>query len=66
MPEMLAICRAKAEKLGLSPTLYQQNMESLDLPRTYRTILAPSSALQRLTSSFSWKKSNVLHEHRSE
>ena len=48
-PEMLAICRAKANKMGLSPTLYQQRMETLDLPRTYRTILAPSSALQLVT-----------------
>ena len=48
-PEMLAICRAKAEKMGLSPRLYQQRMEMLDLPRTYRTILVPSSSLQELT-----------------
>jgi ubiquinone/menaquinone biosynthesis C-methylase UbiE len=48
-PEMLAICRAKAKTMGLSPTLYQQRMETLDLPRTYRTILAPSSTLQMLT-----------------
>jgi len=38
-PEMLAICRDKSQKLGLSPNLYQQTMETLDLPRTYRTIL---------------------------
>ena len=48
-PEMLEICQAKAKKMGLSPTLYQQRMEMLDLPRTYRTILAPSSALQLVT-----------------
>ena len=48
-PEMLAICQAKAKKMGLSPTLYQQRMETVDLPRTYRTILAPSSALQLVT-----------------
>ena len=48
---MLAICRAKAKKMGLSPTLYQQRMETLDLPRSYRTILAPSSALQLVTDS---------------
>ena len=47
--EMIAICRAKAEKLNLSPNLYQQNMEALDLPRTYRTILGPSSVFQLLT-----------------
>jgi ubiquinone/menaquinone biosynthesis C-methylase UbiE len=45
-PEMLEICRAKAERMGLSATLYRQDMEALDLPRSYRTILAPSSALQ--------------------
>jgi ubiquinone/menaquinone biosynthesis C-methylase UbiE len=48
-PEMLAICRAKADKMNLSPNLYEQSMETLDLPRTYRTIVAPSSALQLLT-----------------
>jgi ubiquinone/menaquinone biosynthesis C-methylase UbiE len=45
-PEMIAICRAKAEKLNLSPALYQQHMETLDLPRRYRTILGPSSVFQ--------------------
>jgi ubiquinone/menaquinone biosynthesis C-methylase UbiE len=45
-PELLAICQTKAQAMGLSPTLYQQHMEKLDLPRRYRTILAPSSVLQ--------------------
>jgi ubiquinone/menaquinone biosynthesis C-methylase UbiE len=58
-PEMLAICRAKATKLGLSPTLYQQQMETVELPRTYRTILAPSSALQLVTELEAAK--NTLH-----
>jgi ubiquinone/menaquinone biosynthesis C-methylase UbiE len=48
-PEMLAICRTKAEKMSLSPTLYQRDMETLDLPRTYRTILGPSSVMQLIT-----------------
>ncbi len=48
-PEMIDICRAKAEKLNLSPNLYQQNMETLELPRKYRTILGPSSVLQLIT-----------------
>jgi ubiquinone/menaquinone biosynthesis C-methylase UbiE len=33
-PEMIAICRAKAEKLNISPNLYQQKMETLDLRRS--------------------------------
>ncbi len=45
-PEMLALCRQKAETLGMTPRLYEQSMETLALPRTYRTILIPSSSLQ--------------------
>lgn len=45
-PEMLALCRQKAEQLGLQPALYEQTMEMLDLPRTYRAILVPSSSFQ--------------------
>jgi ubiquinone/menaquinone biosynthesis C-methylase UbiE len=48
-PEMLEICNTKAKKIGLSPVLYQQRMEVLDLPRTYRTIFATSCAVQMLT-----------------
>ena len=48
-PEMLAICREKAQNRGLSPNLYQQAMESLALPRRYRTILVPSSTFQLVT-----------------
>ncbi len=48
-PEMLAVCRDKAQKRGLSPNLYEQEMETLVLPRTYRTILVPSSSFQLVT-----------------
>ena len=48
-PQMLDLCRAKADRLGLVPTLYRQRIEALDLPRRYRTILAPSSVLQLVT-----------------
>lgn len=46
---MLARCREKAETLSLRPALYQQRMETLALPRRYRTILVPSSSFQLLT-----------------
>jgi len=49
-PEMLEICRQKAQKLGLHTTLYQQNMETLDLPKRYRTIIVPSSSFQLITN----------------
>lgn len=45
-PEMLALCRQKAQQLGIKPALYQQGMETLALPRTYCTILVPSSSFQ--------------------
>ena len=48
-PEMLALCRAKAEQRGLRPTLYEQAIERLDLPRRYGTILVPSSTFQLIT-----------------
>ena len=48
-PEMLEICRKKAQDLGLKPILYQQGMESLDVPRKYRNIFIPSSSFQVIT-----------------
>jgi ubiquinone/menaquinone biosynthesis C-methylase UbiE len=48
-PEMLELCREKAEARGLHPTLYQQAMENVDLPRRYGTILVPSSSFQLIT-----------------
>ena len=36
--DMVALCREKAEREGLSPTLWAQPMHELDPPRTYRTI----------------------------
>lgn len=48
-PDMLQLCRRKADARNLSPTLYEQPLEALALPRLYRTILASSSVLQLLT-----------------
>jgi SAM-dependent methyltransferase len=36
--DMIALCREKAEREGLSPTLFVQAMHELDPPRSYRTI----------------------------
>ena len=47
-PEMLARLKQKAEQLNLQPTIYQQEMDRLDLPRKYQTILVPSSSFQLL------------------
>jgi SAM-dependent methyltransferase len=37
--DMIAFCRAKAEREHLFPNLYVQPMHALDLPRRYRTIV---------------------------
>ena len=47
--EMLALCRAKAQMAGLQPMLYEQPMEQLDLPRTYKTMVVSSSSFQLVT-----------------
>jgi ubiquinone/menaquinone biosynthesis C-methylase UbiE len=50
--QMLDICRANARRRGLrAPALYQQQMERLDLPRSYRTIVGSSSVLQLVTEA---------------
>ena len=36
--DMIALCREKAAREGLSPNLYVQPMHELDLPRTYNTV----------------------------
>jgi ubiquinone/menaquinone biosynthesis C-methylase UbiE len=47
-PEMLALLRKKADKFGVKPAVYQQQMERLSLPRKYQLILVPSSSFQLL------------------
>ena len=36
--DMIALCREKAEREGLTPTLFVQPMHELDLPRSYKTV----------------------------
>jgi hypothetical protein len=61
---MLALCESKAAALGLSPRLYEQRMESLALPRRYRTILVPSSSFQLLTDPNDARSALArLHDH---
>lgn len=48
-PELLEICREKAEARGLTPKLYEQSIVTLDLPRRYKTIVGSSSVFQLIT-----------------
>lgn len=63
-PEMLALCRAKAQDAGLQPILHQQQMEGLNLPRVYKTILVSSSSFQLLIDLEVCKKAmSQLYRH---
>ena len=50
-PEMLALCRAKAETAGLdiAGRVHLGAMQALDLPRRYATIFVPSMSILLLT-----------------
>ncbi len=40
-PDMVNICKRKAQAKGLNPTIYLQDMRTMNLPKTYRTIFIP-------------------------
>ncbi len=45
-PEMLELCRQKAEAKRLQAALFEGDMETMRLPRLYQTIIVPSSSFQ--------------------
>jgi SAM-dependent methyltransferase len=47
--DMIDLAGQSALAKGLSPRLYVQPMQNLDLPRRYRTIIVPSSSFLHLT-----------------
>jgi SAM-dependent methyltransferase len=48
--DMLARCREKASAIGVTPVLYQQHMQDLDLTQRYRTIFIPACSFQILAT----------------
>jgi hypothetical protein len=46
--EMLALCRTKSAHVGVTPTLYHQLMQDLDLAPRYRTVFIPACSFQIL------------------
>jgi SAM-dependent methyltransferase len=46
--DMLDLCRTKAERRGLAPTLFLQGMEELDLPVRYRTVFVACGSFMLL------------------
>ena len=49
-PQMMSVCQEKAEQLGLQPTIYQQYMQALKIPYSYKTIFIPLCTFQLLVS----------------
>lgn len=47
-PDMLAICKAKAEAAGLRPRLHAGAMQTMDLGKKFRTIIIPYCSFQLL------------------
>jgi ubiquinone/menaquinone biosynthesis C-methylase UbiE len=48
--DMIAVCRQKAEAMGVQPNLTVQTMQAMALPRRHQTIIVPSSSFQHLTN----------------
>lgn len=46
---MLEACRARCEKRGLTPVLYEQLLEHIDLPRKYGLVIIPAGSFSLLT-----------------
>jgi SAM-dependent methyltransferase len=62
--DMLAICRRRASERGLNPTLYQQSLQTLDLPRRYKTIIVPCGTIQLVADRADVRESlRRLHAH---
>jgi Methyltransferase domain len=53
---MIDKAREKAKALGLTPNLYVQAMQHLDIPRRYQTIIVPSSSFLHLTDQADIRK----------
>jgi len=47
-PEMLQICRHKAEQRGLTAAVHAQTMQRLEFPRRFRTLFVPAGSFMLL------------------
>lgn len=43
-PQMLASCRSRCEERGLTPNLYEANLQELSLPHKYEAIIIPAGS----------------------
>jgi SAM-dependent methyltransferase len=59
--EMLAICRTKAARVGVTPTLYHQLMQDLDLAPHYHTLFIPACSFLTHEATVSDRIEQVQH-----
>lgn len=45
-PEMFAICQARAQQMGVVPTIHKQALDRMDIPISFKTVYAPLGVLQ--------------------
>ena len=61
--DMIALCRERAEREGLSPNLYVQAMHELELPRRYRTVFVCGGFGLGSTREQDFEALRRLHAH---
>lgn len=49
-PELFAVCQARAQKMGVVPTVHKQTLDRLDIPMSFKTIYAPVGIFEQLDS----------------
>jgi protein-L-isoaspartate O-methyltransferase len=49
-PELFAVCQARAQKMGVVPTIHRQSLDRLDIPMSFKTVYAPLGVLQKIDS----------------
>jgi len=65
--DMLSICRDKARSRNLSPKLYLQRMQQLDLPHRYEAIIVPLSSMMLLRDAGELRLTfQAFHRHLKE
>lgn len=47
-PELFSICQARAQKLGVLPTVHCQTLDRLDIPMSFKTIYATCGVFQSI------------------
>jgi SAM-dependent methyltransferase len=63
-PEMIEICRKKAETIGRKPTLFAGDMRDFTMPRKYALVTMPFRVFQHaLTTEDQLKTLRIIREH---